>query len=516
MKRILLWLFFTTLMFQSFLFSQQKTKLSVSLQKQISEKKADTDYTVWIFFTDKGNNLSNKLVLAENNLTLKARERRAKNRLNKSLVDFYDIPVNPEYISEVSSHLIKLRHKSNWLNAISAQVNGQQLYEIQALPYVKKIDIVHFSKVPELEYTPVPENDKNEAAKGKYNLDYGSSLTQNEQINVPVLHDMGINGTGVLICMLDAGFNNLEHESFSHLNILHTWDFVNNDDNVDDEGDMGTGNHGTNTLSTIAGFNEGNLIGPAYGADFILGKTENTVGETHIEEDAWVAGAEWADNLGADIISSSLGYTDMDDGTGYTWEDMDGNTAIVTIGADIAASRGILVVNSAGNNYSATYPENTLGAPSDGDSVLAVGAVDSNGDKVGFSSVGPSADGRIKPDVMAMGSGVVVASTSSTNGYTTSSGTSFSCPLTAGVAALVLQANPGASNMQVIEALHNTSDRTGNPDHEYGYGIVNAYDAVFYFIPQITHEPLTDTEDIEGPHVINAETIAETFAGHLT
>lgn len=512
MRQILLFGFVILLLLQSSLFSQGSSKLSVSLQKQISERKASSDYLVWVFFTDKGSNLEEKLILAEHNLTTKAKNRRLKDQSKKSLVDFYDIPVNPEYIRDISSHIIKFRHKSRWLNAISAQVNRRQLDEIQALPYVKKIDVVHFSKVPELEYSQVPDNYKNEANKGKYDLDYGASITQVEQINVPVVHDMGINGAGVLICMLDAGFNNLEHEALTHLNIIAQWDFVNNDGNVDDEGDMGTGNHGTNTLSTIAGFSEGNLIGPAYGADFILGKTENTEWERHIEEDAWVAGAEWADDLGADIISSSLGYRDgfTNGEANYTWEDMDGNTAIVTIGADIAASRGILVVNSAGNSGSASYPQNTLGAPSDGDSVLAVGAVYSNGSRTSFSSMGPSADGRMKPDVMAMGSGVVVASTYSTNGYSTSSGTSFSCPLTAGVAALVLQANPEATNMQVIEALHNTADRADNPDYEYGYGIISAYDAIYYFIPQITHQPLLDTENISGPFVVTTQ-IASIF-----
>ncbi len=295
--------------------------------------------------------------------------------------------------------------------------------------------------------------------------------------------------------MLDAGFNNLQHEAFQQLTVLHTWDFVNNDSVVSDEpGQMGSGNHGTYTLSTLAGFKEGQLIGPAFGAGFLLAKTENTDSERHIEEDNWVAGAEWADSLGADIISSSLGYLDFDAGEGdYTWEDMDGNTTIVTIGADIAASRGILVVNSAGNEGSATPPQNTLVAPADGDSVLAVGAVTSGGLRAPFSSMGPTADGRIKPDVMARGVATYCASPNQPNEYVTVSGTSLSCPLVAGAAALVLQASPGITNMQIIDALHQTASQANTPDNQYGWGIINAYEAATLFsgLPDEDNFPTT-------------------------
>jgi serine protease AprX len=249
----------------------------------------------------------------------------------------------------------------------------------------------------------------------------------------------------------------------------------------DEPGQMGTGDHGTYTLSALAGFKEGQLIGPAYGASFLLAKTENTDYERHIEEDNWVAGAEWADSLGADIISSSLGYRDFDSSnTSYTWKDMDGNTTIVTIGADVAASRGILVVNSAGNEGSASGNINTLVAPSDGDSVLAVGAVYSSGALVSFSSMGPTADGRIKPDVVARGFGTYCASSWDTSGYAGVSGTSLSCPLVAGASALVLQANPTFSNMDIINALKNTASQAQTPNNEYGWGIINAYQAALY------------------------------------
>lgn len=309
-------------------------------------------------------------------------------------------------------------------------------------------------------------------------LEYGESFTQNNQINVPPLHNEGLNGAGIIIGMLDSGFNNLQHEALDHLNILATWDFVNNDANVSDEaGQMGNGNHGTYTLSAIGGYQPGKLIGPAYRASFLLAKTENTQWERHIEEDDWVAGAEWADSLGADIISSSVGYnTGFTNGEAdYSWQDLDGETTIVTIGANIAASRGILVVNSAGNDGPANGSENTLIAPADGKDVLAVGAVSSSGNRTSFSSMGPTADGRIKPDVMALGSIVVVAGTFSSDAYTIQNGTSFSCPLVAGAAALLLEANPGSSNLDIIEALRETASNSfGEKNNSIGWGIVDA------------------------------------------
>ena len=334
-----------------------------------------------------------------------------------------------------------------------------------------------------------------------YDFNYGSSLTQLEQINVPVVHDLGYSGNGVIICVLDAGFNNLEHQAFTSMNIANQWDFVNNDGNVDDEGDMGSGSHGTMTLSTIGGFYEGQLIGPAFGATYLLAKTENTDSETQVEEDNWVAGAEWADALGVDITSTSLGYIDFDDGTGYSPAELDGNTAIITIAADIAAGKGILVVNSAGNGGGGTT---TIGAPADGDSVLAIGAVYSDGSRTFFSSVGPTGDGRIKPEVMAMGSDVYVADTYG-NYYTTASGTSFSCPLTAGAAALLWEMVPNASNMDIFEALKMTANNADAPNNYYGWGIIDIY-AAYEYLAQIYSYSVTfnvtdGTNPIENANV---------------
>ena len=502
--------------------AQEHNKLTPRLTKAMQSAASTQTILTWIFFTDKGENIEQKLHQVEANLTESAYRRRLRNRGAANLVDYYDIPVNPGYVHEVASRVDRIRHKSRWLNGVSVQATTQQIRAVADLPFVKKMDLVFTKTEPlPLRLDQAPPPSAFQKPQGIHSFDYGPSFTQLNQINVIPLHDMGLNGAGVTIAMLDAGFNNLQHEAFSQLNILHTWDFANGDSIVSDEsGQLGNGDHGTVTLSALAGFKEGELIGPAFGANFLLARTEITDSagiyyERHIEEDNWVAGAEWADSLGADIISSSLGYLDgfTNGDSDYSWEDMDGNTTIVTIGADIAASRGILVVNSAGNEGPAIPPQNTLIGPADGDSVLAVGAVNSGGVRASFSSMGPTVDGRIKPDVMAQGVSTRCASPSNPTGYTYASGTSLSCPLVAGAAALVLQANPGLTNMQIIEALRQTASQANTPDNEYGWGIINAYEAATMYngLPGDGEIPTTLELYPVYPNPFNATTTIRIF-----
>ena len=287
------------------------------------------------------------------------------------------------------------------------------------------------------------------------------------------------------VCVLDNGFRLLAHESFESMNIIAQYDFVDHKVSVIPSNPSGGfGAHGVNTLSTIGGYSPGQLIGPAFGADYILARTENDSSETPVEEDNWVAALEWADSIGVDVTSTSLGYIGYDPPyTGWTWVDMDGNTTLITRAADHAVSLGIVVVNSAGNEGGGNGIDNTLVAPSDGDSVIAVGAVASNGARVAFSSVGPTTDvpARIKPDIMAMGYGVRVASSSNPVQYGSASGTSFSCPLSAGVAALILSANPTLTPLQVRDAMRNTADNAASPNNFVGWGILDADSAIGYF-----------------------------------
>lgn len=453
---------------------RKSTKYSPQLARLLETVPAGKSLTAWVFFTDKGPAVTQKISAIRNSLTARNYRRRLRNHTPANVVDAYDVPVDADYINRVGRVVDRVKHRSRWLNAVSVLATSEQLRRIAQWDFVSRLDVVHrrVLRAPQ----PASKHSAPAEFSGTQALNYGASLTQNQQIKVTELHNMGFDGTGVLIAMLDAGFNNLEHEAFSQLDIVATWDFANNDSDVDDDpAQLGNGSHGTWTLSVIGGFKEGQLIGPAYGASFLLAKTEITNFESHIEEDNWVAAAEWADSLGADIISSSLGYRDgfVSGEANYTSADMDGQTTIVTIGAEVAASRGILVVNSAGNEGSALPGENTLVAPADGEHVLCVGAVDALNNRASFSSVGPTADGRIKPDVMAMGQGVVTASASFPDKYGSLDGTSFSCPLAAGAAALLLQAVPRLTNAEILDLLRDTASNADTPDNEFGWGIID-------------------------------------------
>lgn len=478
---------------QSLLVAQSPIeKRTDALISELNVSQSDDKILVWVFFEDKGNQtdvyfMNPELVVSEK--SLQRRNKIFKNNLSKKngLLDIKDIPVNPDYVNAVEVLGLQVRHKSKWFNGVSGFANNQTIDKISQMSFVKQVDrVVRLQK----DYSPVLEENvygqtnifKQGNTESPLSFNYGNSLTQNQQINVPAVHNLGFTGQGVTICVMDAGFNRLTHEVFTDMNIIATWDFVNNREYVGDgQGGQGSGTHGTQTLSAIGGFKEGQLIGPAFDSDYILAKTENTASETPIEEDNWIAALEWADSIGVDVTSTSLGYLDFDPPhTSYTWQDMDGNTARITIAADLAVNIGIVVVNSAGNGGS-NPTRNTLGAPADGDSVISIGAVTSSGLRSSFSSVGPTVDGRIKPDVMAMGSSVRVASTTSNTGYSTASGTSFSCPLAAGVAALILSANPNLTPMQVRDALRNTASQNSNPDRFYGWGIIDALAAVNLF-----------------------------------
>jgi hypothetical protein len=465
--------------------AQAQRKMGRMLMKYYADIQSEKHFPVWIFMTDKGANVEQKLSLSPSSyLTQRAinRRRQALGTDTVSLVTLEDIPVEPSYISSVSTEVQSIRHEIKWFNAVSANVTKADVQRLLALPFVREVELVmRFKKRKRsiedtpafLDNAPNPINTRVTPV-----LDYGLSLTQNQQINVVALHNEGITGVGVLICIMDDAFPNIAvHPALSTRPILARYDFIRNDSVL-----ATNDSHGQQTFSTVGGFAEGNLIGPAFGATFLLARTENIASETPVEEDAWVRAIIWADSLGVDVTSTSLGYGDPTapfdpPWPSYTWEDMNGLTTTITRAADRAAQLGIVVVNSAGNAGD-NPSRNTLGAPADGFNVIAVGAVTSSGARSSFSSVGPTADGRTKPDVMALGSSVRVAS--GTSGYTNSSGTSFSCPLAAGVAALILSANPGLIPFQVREAMRQTASRANNPDRLFGWGILNAAKAAHY------------------------------------
>ncbi len=459
-------------------------KFTPQLDAVVSIANQDEELLVWVFFSDKGENTQNYLSKPSTVVSEKSLKRRAKVLNEDKLITQTDLPVNQNYIDQINSLGFQVKHKTKWFNGISGWATKSELAQFANLPFVKQLDVVYKFRKNNFEEENVNDsheeiNNNVSKPQGTNSYNYGQSYTQLNQITVPQVHDLGYTGTGVTICMMDAGFDRLSHQVFSSMNIIATWDFVNGDPDVQNGSDMGNGSHGTSTLSLIGGFYEGQLIGPAFNADFILAKTENTESETPIEEDNWIAAMEWADSIGVDVTSTSLTYLDFDPPyPSYTWEDMDGNTARITIAADIAVGFGIFVANSAGN---AGYDpnQNTIGAPADGDSVMAIGSVTSTGERSSFSSVGPSYDGRIKPDLMAMGSHNYVACNGSNSCYSDfGSGTSWSCPLAAGAAALLLQVAPNLTPMQLASVLKNTASNSTNPNNLYGWGIINTYAAV--------------------------------------
>jgi serine protease AprX len=337
----------------------------------------------------------------------------------------------------------------------------KDINEIRNLPFVSEVRIVK---------SPV----KSIVTSDKLKIDY-SDLAAGVPFNKPIemlngypLHLSGYNGNGVTIAVLDGGFDKAASiPSLSNLKrrngIIGTNDFILKKENVYSYSD-----HGTAVLSVLAGELTNQIQGTAPGADYWLFRTEDVYSEYPVEEDYWIAAAEFADSVGVDIITSSLGYSRFDDPSlNYKFQDMDGNTAFITKAADIAASKGILVVVSAGNERNNAWQR--IVAPSDGDSVIAVGAVDKDRFISVFSSAGPSSDGRIKPDNVTMGVSVPVQINESTVLH--ANGTSFSCPVLSGLCACLIQAVPQATNIDIIRALHINADRYQSPDSLYGYGI---------------------------------------------
>ena len=418
---------------------------------------------IWVYFVDKGPiNLTEKIQDLEKIANQQQIERRSKVR--KNLFDFRDITVYQPYVTEIlADQTIELRTTSKWLNAISISIPTDLIDLISSKSFVKKIEKVKSGKRKEV----VDIKKYNDS----YRNDYGPSYNQLEQINIIQAHENGYKGQGVKILILDTGFYT-EHEAINENNILDEWDFINNDDETQNEdGDVNDQhNHGTYILSVIGGAKEGQLYGPAYEANFFLAKTEDLTQEQPIEEDWFVAALEWGEGLGADISSSSLGYIDW-----YDYEDLDGQTAVTTLGINIATENGMICVTSAGNSGN-----DGIIAPADAFDVISVGAVDSNGELTWFSSRGPTADGRIKPEVCAQGLDTYCA-VPSYDQYGYVSGTSLSCPLVSASCAVILSARPEWPSHTVRTALLNSSNNAENPDNDYGWGIIDVMAAIHYY-----------------------------------
>jgi subtilisin family serine protease len=423
-------------------------------------------------------------------LSPKAIERR--NRYNISL-DSTDLPIPPAYLDSIrAAGSVTILNQSKWLNQVLVRTNDPAaLAKIQSLPFVKKASpiaarptqvIAPADKFDETVTDFVQGANRTQSINDNF-YQYGNSFDQVHIHEGEFLHDHGFRGEGMTVAVLDGGFlgylTNPAFDSVRQQNlILGTWDFVKNEASVNEDHV-----HGMYCFSVMAANRPGILVGTAPRAKYYLFRTEDVSTEYPVEEQNWAAAAELADSLGVDLITSSLGYNQFDDpALNHVYQDMDGNTTIVTRAADMAAKKGMIVTNSAGNSGAQAWKY--IIAPADGDSVLAVAAVNVNGLIASFSSFGPSADGRVKPDVASVGSNTYVANTLGNAGR--ASGTSFANPNMAGLITCLWQAFPEFTNMEILDAVKRNSSRYSNPDDRTGYGIPNMRMAYEYLLKEKT------------------------------
>lgn len=405
-------------------------------------------------------------------LSQKSIERRTKYNIP---IDSTDLPVTPAYITQIDNvNNVTILNVSKWLNSISILApDPSSITTIMGFPFVQSVMVLAprpsgFTVAGKLEPPPFPSTQNVVQTVNDY-YNYGANAYAEIHLhNGEFLHNIGLRGQGMTITMLDGGFFNYNTlKAFDSVNlngqVLSTWDFVDRNTSVTEDNE-----HGMQTFSTIAANIPGQFVGKAPKASFHLYRTEDTRSEYPIEEHNWACGAERGDSTGTDVLTSSLGYTIFDiPGYDHDYTERNGDIAMATIAADLAAKKGILVFNSVGNIIDPST--HFLSVPSDGDSVIAVGSVTPAGVVASNSSYGPSADGRIKPDVASVGAPAVVQSTNNTIG--SSSGTSFACPSMAGMTTCLWQGFPEYHNMKIADAIRRAGSKFSAPDDRIGYGI---------------------------------------------
>ena len=422
----------------------------------------------WVQFTDK-NNSPYSIDNPEAYLSPRALQRRANQGIG---IDEFDIPVNPQYLQAVADCGAQLLNPSKWLNGVSVYTTHSDVIEaINALEFVETVrNCPNDPKAQEMKERWLAKEMVATETQAYIKGYYGGGATQINQINGTALHDSGYQGEGMYVAILDGGFIGTEsHPCFDNMReegrLLGVRDFVFGSTSV-----YSQSTHGTSCLSTMAAYVPNTFVGTAPKASYFLMHTEDGYSENIVEEYNWVSGAELADSLGVDICTTSLGYIDFDMSQwDHPFEHFDGKTAPMTIGAEIAASRGMVCLNAAGNDGDGIC---TLGIPADAEHILTVGAVKGNGNRASFSSVGPTYDDRIKPDVMAMGEDTYVASGYDLD-YYNGSGTSFATPVLAGAVTCLRQYNPYISVQEFCDIVRQCGNRADNPDVRYGYGIPN-------------------------------------------
>ncbi|KAM9987060.1 hypothetical protein ACTFIY_011489 [Dictyostelium cf. discoideum] len=511
-------------------------KISEKLNDHLINNQDEENIKIWVTFNSKKKeNFNNIEEFSKNNGLKKESIERRINRCHdkNKIIDDSDIIINQDFINQVltcgNENTIKLIQKSNWLNSISIsllkETSNKLIDCIKSLEFVETVDLVTKFKKKTTTTTTTTKSSSSLSSSNEYNgclkngednskfekefnnliekklLDlknklyssssassfdpysheipdkyYGYSNTGLKQINVDKLHEMGYDGFGIKILITDTGYRK-SHEVFKHMNIIGEYNFLKNKNNTQDDFDpffkdvneQQTG-HGTFTLSTLGGYRPGVLIGAAYNASFLLAETENATSDFPLEEDNWIAAIEWGESYGAQLVSSSLGYENW-----YTYANKDGHFSKISRVATMAVNKGMVVVMGVGNSG-----DLGMGIPADAEYVISVGAIDSNGERTEFSSIGPTADGRIKPEVMALGLGNLVAHNLNDTTYDRFDGTSFSCPLVASGIALLMQAHPNWSSKQIYEAVISCASNSKSPDYLIGYGIFNALKAYEY------------------------------------
>lgn len=446
----------------------------------------------WVYFNTKPNSQT------FTNDPLKMLSQRALDRrTNQNIpLDYKDVPVEATYLSQVKATSgITVMAKSKWLNALHIRGSQANINSLASLPFVSKVDFADKSLNQTARIAKTPKTQKvSKAQKIKIDYAYGSSSNQIQMLNGQALHQQNYTGSGKIIAVMDGGFPGVNTaQPFERLRtnnqILGGYNYVARNSNV-----YTADSHGTLVLSTMGGYKENSLVGTAPDASYYLFITEDVASENPVEESLWVEAAERADSLGVDIINTSLGYFDFDNSAyNHTYSEMNGTTAFMSRGSEIAFSRGMLLVTSAGNSGNSSNPH--IAVPADGISVLAIGAVNSTEVVTSFSSIGPSIDGRIKPDIMAQGLAAAVSDASGNIG--TANGTSFSSPIMAGMVACLWQAFPQKTNREIRELIVKASDKFSAPNNQYGYGIP---DFALAFRNQLVTESVVNDDFVVYPN----------------
>ncbi len=429
----------------------------------------------WVYFADKQNvqsYLENPLGM----LSQRALDRRTAQNI---ALDATDVPVTQDYIDQVEASTgVSVLAKSKWLNAVHVRGSAANINALTNLSFVSSIDFADDSldsntdkKSNKKTGSTVqnPNHNTGKTLEALVNFNYGNSANQIQMLNGHLLHQQDYTGSGKIIAVLDAGFPGVDTATpfqrlFDNNLILGGYNFPDRNENI-----YSRNNHGTLVLSTMGGYVDNQLVGTAPDAQYYLFITEAIEYENPVEESFWVEAAEMADSLGVDVINTSLGYKTYDNAAySYTYAERNGTKAFISRGADMAFSKGMVVVVSAGNDGN-SETDNFVSVPADAANVLTVGAVTSTENYASFSSIGPTTDGRVKPDVCARGQAATVSSTTGT--ITTANGTSFSSPIMAGMIATFWSAVPNLTNQQVVDFVKQSADLFANPTAQKGYGV---------------------------------------------